>query len=417
MGQPEPARRTHRLRLRARRSTLGQTQTPDRTLTDHRSPLPKPESRSRLQTAALVIIAAAVVLFLLVQARFMLTSLAVAIIVFSLTSDAIGFISRIKAGPLGIPNWLASLAAVLLISTGLFMLSSLILSQINTVLSTTLTYTERVPAAVADLFAWMGPEVESAIADAMRSVDVSGYLRALAGQAGGLMQGTVLVILFVGFLFAERLWFDVKLTSLMGGDPERAAHAQRVIGTIMHRVNYYLLVKTVVSAITGLMVYGVALIFGLELAVAIGVITFVLNYIPNVGSIVATVLATLVTYVQLGEPGPTLGFFLAVGLIQFVNGNIIDPWLMGRALRLSTFGIIVALAFWGSVWGIAGMFLSVPIMVATMIVCSHVPGLRSVAVLLSREGLPDLDTDRKRPLGPAKIIGEAATTEARRRRV
>jgi predicted PurR-regulated permease PerM len=131
---------------------------------------------------------------------------------------------------------------------------------------------------------------------------------------------------------------------------------------------------------------------------------------------VATVLATLVTYVQLGEPGPTLGFFLAVGLIQFVNGNVIDPWLMGRALRLSTFGIIVALAFWGSVWGIAGMFLSVPIMVATMIVCSHAPGLRSVAVLLSREGLPDLDTDRTRPLGPAKIIGEAATQEARRRR-
>jgi predicted PurR-regulated permease PerM len=383
-------------------------------LTQPPSPLPRKEHRNRLQTAALVIIAGAVVLFLLVQARFLLTSLAVAIIVFSLTSDAINFISRIKVGPLRIPNWLASLAAVALISTGLFMLSSLILSQVNTVLSTTLTYTERAPAAVADLFAWMGPEVETAIADAMRSVDVSGYMRAMAGQAGGLMQGTVLVILFVGFLFAERLWFDVKLTSLMGGDPEKAAHAQRIIGTIMHRVNYYLLVKTVVSAITGLMVYGVALIFGLELAVAIGVITFVLNYIPNVGSIVATVLATLVTYVQLGVPAPTLAFFLAVGVIQFVNGNIIDPWLMGRTLRLSTFGIIVVLAFWGSVWGIAGMFLSVPIMVATMIVCSHVPGLRSVAVLLSREGLPDLDTDRSNALGPKASIGDPDQKEARR---
>jgi predicted PurR-regulated permease PerM len=346
-----------------------------------------------VQTAALVILASGIILFFLVEARFLLTSLAVAIIVFSMTSDAIGYIARIKVGPLGIPNWLASLVAVLLISTGLFMLSSLILSQINTVLATTLTYTERAPAAVADLFAWMGPEVETAIASAIRSVDVSGYLRAMAGQASGLMQGTVLVILFVGFLFAERLWFDVKLTSLFGGNAKRAAHAQRIIGTIMHRVNYYLLVKTVVSAVTGLMVYGVALFFGLELAVAIGILTFVLNYIPNVGSILATVLATLVTYVQLGEPGPTLAFFLTVGVIQFVNGNIIDPWLMGRALRLSTFGIIVALAFWGSVWGIAGMFLSVPIMVAAMIVCSHVAELRPIAILLSREGLPDLETD------------------------
>lgn len=349
-------------------------------------------TRQRLQTGALVIIAGAVILFLLVQARFMLTSLAVAIIVFSLTTDAIAYISRLKIGPLRIPNWLASLAAVLLISTGLFMLSSLLLSQVNTVLMTTLTYTERAPAAVADLFAWMGPEVETAIQNALRSVDVSGYLRTIAGQAGGLMQGTVLVILFVGFLFAERLWFDVKLTSLMGGDAARAAQAQRIIGTIMRRVNYYLLVKTVVSAITGLLAYGVSLLVGLELAVAIGVLTFVLNYIPNVGSIVATVLATLVAYVQLGEPGPTLGYFTALFVIQFVNGNIIDPWLMGRTLRLSTFGIIVSLAFWGAVWGIAGMFLSVPIMVAVMIVASHVPGLRPVAVLLSREGLPDDET-------------------------
>jgi predicted PurR-regulated permease PerM len=206
------------------------------------------------------------------------------------------------------------------------------------------------------------------------------------------MQGTVLVILFVAFLFAERLWFNVKLTSLMGGDTARARQADRIIATIMHRVNYYLLVKTLVSAVTGLMVYGVALVFDLELAVAVGVITFVLNYIPSVGSIVATVLATLVTYVQLGVPGPTIGFFVVTGAIQFVNGNIIDPWLMGRTLRLSSFGIIVSLAFWGSVWGITGMFLSVPIMVAAMIVCSHVPGLRPVAVLLSREGLPDTES-------------------------
>jgi predicted PurR-regulated permease PerM len=362
-------------------------------------PSPPPaetRGRDRLQTGALVVIAGAVILFLLVEARFLLTSLAVAIIVFSLTSDAITSISRMRIGPLRVPNWLASIAAVVLISTGLFMLSSLVLSQVNTVLSTTLTYTERAPGAVADLFAWMGPEVETAIQNAMGSVDVSGYLRTVAGQAGGLMQGTVLVILFVGFLFAERLWFDVKLTSLMGGDAGRAARAQRIIGSIMRRVNRYLLVKTAVSAITGLMAYAVSLLFGLDLAVAIGVLTFVLNYIPNVGSIVATALATLVAYVQTGEPAPTLAYFFALFAIQFVNGNIIDPWLMGRTLRLSTFGIVVSLAFWGAVWGIAGMFLSVPIMVAVMIVCSHVPGLRPIAVLLSREGLPE---EEPLPLG------------------
>ncbi|RFU12720.1 AI-2E family transporter [Rhodobacteraceae bacterium W635] len=360
---------------------------------------------------ALVIIAGGVVLLLLVEARFLLASLAVAIILFSLTSDAIDYLARVRIGPVRIPTWLASIVAVLLISTGLFMMTSLILSQLNTVLATTLTYTERAPAAVASLFAWMGPEVEDAILSAMRSVDVSGYLRTMAGQAGSLMQGTVLVILFVGFLFAEKIWFDVKLTSLMGGDAPRVARTREIIGTIMHRVNYYLLVKTLVSAVTGAMVYGICYAFGLELAVAIGVLTFVLNYIPNVGSIVATVLATLVVYVQLGEPAPTVAFFLAAGTIQFVNGNIIDPWLMGRTLRLSTFGIIVSLAFWGAVWGIEGMFLSVPIMVAVMIVCSHVPGLRTVAVMLSREGLPDTEAGSGVP-DPSDKASDAASDPA-----
>ena len=147
------------------------------------------------------------------------------------------------------------------------------------------------------------------------------------------------------------------------------------------------------SLLTDVMVYVVAGFFQLELAAALGILTFVLNYIPNIGSIVATVLVALVTFVQLGEPGPTAAIFVTVGLIQFLAGSVIDPMLMGRALRLSSFGIIINLAFWGAVWGVPGMFLSVPIMVAMMIICSQVPELRPIAILLSREGLPEQDTD------------------------
>lgn len=346
----------------------------------------------RVQTGALIIIAFAVVLFLLVQARFLLVSLATAIVLFSLTSDAINFIARQRIGPLRIPNLLASLTALALISAGMLVLTSIILSQINTVLTTTLTYAENLPRAVAAMVAWMGEDVEQSVFNSVSSVDVGSYLRTAAGQAGNLMSATVLIILFVGFLFAERIWFNTKLLNFIG-DEERAKRVGRTIGTIIHRVNYYLLVKSGVSAATGVMVYVVAGFFQLELAAALGILTFVLNYIPNIGSIVATVLVALVTFVQLGEPGPTAAIFVTVGLIQFLAGSVIDPMLMGRALRLSSFGIIINLAFWGAVWGVPGMFLSVPIMVAMMIICSQVPELRPIAILLSREGLPEQDTD------------------------
>jgi predicted PurR-regulated permease PerM len=346
------------------------------------------ESHARLRTVALIIIAFAVVLFLLVQARFLLISLAVAIILFSLTSDVIRLIARQRIGRLGVPNWLASVAALLLISTALLLLSSILLAQLNTVLSTTLSYAERAPSAVASLFAWMGEDVERAVLNSLNSVELSSYVRTVAGQAGNLMQGTVLVILFVGFLFAERIWFSTKMSNFFG-DEAQAERANKIITSIIHRVNYYLLVKTAVSVITGVMVYAVASFFGIELALSLGILTFILNYIPNIGSIVATGMVALVGFVETGEPTSTALLFLITGLIQFVNGNVIDPLLMGRALRLSSFGIILSLAFWGAVWGVPGMFLSVPIMVMMLVICSHVPGLRKVAVLLSREGLPE----------------------------
>lgn len=349
-----------------------------------------PFERSRLQVWLLGIIAFAVILFLLVQARFILISLVIAIILFSLTTDAIGSISRLRIGNWRITNWLASMAAFVLISSVLLALSGIVLVQVNTVVTTTIAYTDQAVNAIAALFAWMGPDTEAAVAASIRSIELSGYIRTAAGQAGNLLSATTLVILFVGFLFGERIWFDTKLESLMQ-DKTRAQQISLIIRSIIRRVNHYLLVKTGVSAVTGLTVYLVMLFFGLEFAAAMGIVTFVLNYLPSVGSIIATFLIALVAYLQVTEPAFALLIFVIVGMLQFVLGSVIDPMLMGRALRVSSFGIIIAMAFWGAVWGVPGMFLAVPIMVAIMIICSHIPSARPVAILLSRDGLPEID--------------------------
>lgn len=361
-------------------------------------PRPGTGDLQKVQTAALVIIAFAVVLFLLVQARFLLISLASAIILFSLTSAVINFIARQRLGPFRVPNFVASIAALVFIAAALMSASGILLSQINTVLTVSLAYAEQVPGAIASLFGFMGEGTELAIQNALQSLDVSSYARTAAARAGDVTQAAVLIILFVGFLFAERIWFDTKLTNLMG-DQARAERVGKIIASIIWRVNYYLWVKTVVSALTGAMTYMLATAFELELAVALGLITFVLNFIPNVGSIVATGIVALIAHIEINDPASTLMIFILAGGIQFINGNIIDPMMMGRALRLSSFGIIISLAFWGAVWGIPGMFLSVPIMVMLLVVCSHVPSLRPIAILLSREGLPEPETELSAPVG------------------
>ncbi|HKK34852.1 MAG TPA: AI-2E family transporter [Paracoccaceae bacterium] len=343
---------------------------------------------ARLRTGALVVIAVGVVLVMLREASFILSALVVATILFSLASDAIAAVARLRVGRLHVPQWLASLVALAMIALALFTLTSLILAQINEVLGVTLAYAARAPEATADLFRWAGPEIEEAVLEAMRSLDLTGAFTRLASEAGDLMQGAVLVILFVAFMFGERISYQAKLRGLFG-DRARAAEARAVIGSIMHQVNHYLLVKTAVSALTGALVFAASHAFGLTLAGALALVTFLLNYLPNLGSIAATLLAGLVAHVQFADSGNTLAFVALISAIQFGCGNVLDPYLTGRTLRLSTLGILFSLAFWGALWGVAGMFLSVPIMVAAMIVCSRSPRLRPIAVILSRDGLPD----------------------------
>ncbi|WP_334193719.1 AI-2E family transporter [Pararhodobacter sp.] len=363
---------------------------------EHAAAEPQPANRLslvdryRLQTWFLGIIAFSMILFLLVQARFILISLVIAIILFSLTADAITAFSRLRIGSWKITNWLASVGAFTMIAVLLLTLTGIIISQVNTVVTTTLGYTDQAIAAMARLAAWISPEAEQMVETSIRSIQVSTYISTLAGQASNLLSATTLVILFVGFLFAERLWFNTKLENLLH-DKAQAKRVGRIIHSIVRRVNHYLLVKTGVSVATALAVYLLMEGFRLDFAGPMAILTFVLNYIPSVGSIIATILLGLVALIQVTEPATALLVFVLAGMVQFVLGSVIDPMLMGRALRVSSFGIIISLAFWGALWGIAGMFLAVPIMVATMIVCSHIPAARPVAVLLSREGLPEIE--------------------------
>ena len=340
--------------------------------------------RERLQTGFLGIIAFALLMFLLVQARFILICLAIAIIIFSLTSDAIGAIARQR-----VPNWLATTLALLLIAAGLLWASATVVSQINEVVTTAISYAEQFQAALPSLLEWLGPEAQQTVDTFIRNFNITGWMRTAAGGASNLLSAAVLIILFVGFMFAERVWFPLKIDSLLSGDKEAAGRVRQIMASIMRRVNRYLVVKTLVSAATALCVFGIFKVAGLPLAGAIAMLTFVLNFLPSVGSIIATVIAVAVAYVLTADIGTTLAIGASCTAVQFAIGNVIDPMLLGQTLRLSSFGIILSLAFWGAIWGIPGMFLAVPIMVAIMIVCAHIPWLRPVAVMLSREGHPD----------------------------
>jgi AI-2 transport protein TqsA len=168
-------------------------------------------------------------------------------------------------------------------------------------------------------------------------------------------------------------------------DAERAAALLDSGDAIARQVRRYLAVRTALSAISAAAAGLWLLITGVDLVLVWVALTFLLNYVPNVGSIIAVILPSLVALVQLG---PLWGLVVIVGLalIEQIIGNYIDPRWQGRVLDISPLVVLLSVIFWAWVWGVAGAVLAVPLTATIIIACMHVPALRPTAILLSRDG-------------------------------
>jgi predicted PurR-regulated permease PerM len=149
------------------------------------------------------------------------------------------------------------------------------------------------------------------------------------------------------------------------------------------KLRTYMAVRTVMSALTGLAVFAFAYAMGLELAAEWGVIAFVLNYIPFIGSFLATLFPTVFAILQFGSWQVAIAVFACLQVIQFMSGSYIEPRLAGARLAISPFMVLVAVFLGALLWGVPGAFIGVPALIAALTVCDRFEGSRWVAVLLS----------------------------------
>jgi predicted PurR-regulated permease PerM len=199
------------------------------------------------------------------------------------------------------------------------------------------------------------------------------------------MSDVVIIAIYVGFLLAEEHVLPEKIRHLHK-DPDKAQRIAELATEVSDSIQRYIGMKTVVSLLTAIVSYVVLVFVGVDFAAIWALLVFFLNFIPTIGSIIGAVFPSLLALVQFDTLTPFLIVAIGLGGTQFIIGNIIEPAYMGRSLNLSSFMILLALSFWGLVWGLAGMFLAVPMMVMTGIVCAQFNGLRWVSVILSSDG-------------------------------
>lgn len=212
----------------------------------------------------------------------------------------------------------------------------------------------------------------------------------VGASAASIVASVGMILIYMLFLFVEQETFSNKMKNLFASKRQSKKYAY-IIESVDKNMKRYLFMKTVISGLTGLFAYVWLRIIGLEFAGAWAFLMFIMNYIPTIGSIIACSLPILFAFAV--APGLQLPVLTAVGLIglEILFGNILDPKLTGKTLNLSTLAILINLVFWGMIWGVVGMFFSVPLLMVIFIITAQFDSTRPIAVLLSANGtIPDI---------------------------
>jgi AI-2 transport protein TqsA len=218
----------------------------------------------------------------------------------------------------------------------------------------------------------------------VENFNASWLIRAVQ-EIGGRLQGfvTFVVITFV-FTALGLLEVEIARKNIETLNNKEAARAILQASTqIADKFQRYMLVRSAMSVLTGLVVWAFALVAGLELATAWGVIAFILNYIPFIGPLIATVFPTVFALLQFGSWQLAISVFVGLNVIQFLIGSYLEPRIAGAALSLSPFLVLFAVFFWAFLWGIPGAFIGVPIVIAALALCQQREATRWIAALLS----------------------------------
>jgi len=300
------------------------------------------------------------------------------------------FVAIICAPPLfwlqrrGIPTLIALLMVIFAILGIGFLMGALIGASVKDFSAALPQYQARLQVQMTMVLAWLrslGIEISDRVL--LEYFDPGAAMRLVASTLsglGGVLTNAFLILLTVTFILLEASSFPTKLRAILGSSNSSMASVEKVINNVQR----YMARKTLISLGTGIVIAVWLAIVGVDYPLLWGLLAFVLNYVPNIGSIIAAIPAVLLALVQLGVKSALLAA-LAFVVVNIVFGYLIEPRYMGRGMGLSTLIVFLSLVFWGWVLGPIGMLLSVPLTMTVKIALESNEDTRWLAILLGSE--------------------------------
>jgi AI-2 transport protein TqsA len=354
----------------------------------------------RLLSAALWLIVLFIVVYVLIIAREFLIPFVLAVFIWYLINLIMRQLARIRVAGWQLPSWVQFLLAGSVIVAAGVLFARMLTANVGQVMEAAPAYQANVNRLLQDIVRRLGMDDAPALTALLRDVDFAALLRGAATALGTFLGNIGLVVVYLVFLFLEQRFFRAKLDAILV-DAHRRESVAAVLSDIDRDIATYIGIKTLVSVLTATGAWAVMRIVGLDFAGFWAILIFILNFVPNIGSLVATLLPALLALMQFDTLGPFVLILFGVGGIQVIVGNFLEPNLMSRSLNISPLVVLLSLVAWGSIWGIPGMFLCVPITVVLMIVLFHFDSTRWIARLLSKNGQMTPASARRSVTDPA----------------
>lgn len=288
-----------------------------------------------------------------------------------------------------LPGWVRRSIVLVAFAAGVVLLFLLVINNLAQVAAALIRYEANLDALATRFASVAGIEDEPTWENLRRvtfdQIDLGTWVAPALASLRGFGTLLFLTVLYAAFFMAERGLLARKLMMALGNEAS-GERTLSLLRTINERVGRYLSVKTVVNVILGTISFLIMLGLGLEFALFWAVLIAFLNYIPYIGSLVGVIFPTLLSLAQFGTLGMAAITLALLTAAQIFVGGYLEPRMMGRAFNLSPFAVLLALAFWSTLWGLPGAVLAVPMTASLVLVLAAFPITRPAAVMLSASG-------------------------------
>ncbi len=248
-------------------------------------------------------------------------------------------------------------------------------------------YAQRLNAILDQGAQRLGLETSPTVEDVIHRLNPGRFAGGAAKAVGHGGEAAVFVLIYLGFLLASGRGFAAKRDALFRRGRERG-EADKIFRRIRGGVESYLWVQTVVGLVIATASGVLLALFGVQHIFFWCLIVFVTNYVPAIGGAVGVLFPAAFALVEADAVWKPLVLVAALETVHFFVNHVIQPRMQGESLNVDPLAVLLALAFWGSIWGVTGAFLSTPLTVVIMAVCAEFPATRAIAVLLSGDGRP-----------------------------